>query len=78
VLVVIEQPSGGSVPVIVRVKTARQGTGVLMDQVVQPVPALGRLDEQVLVIQGFQAPADSGQAGAVQGRGGVAVKLGWV
>ena len=49
------------------------------DQVVQPVPALGRLSNQVLVVQGLQATAGSGKTGAVQGRGGVAVDVGaWV
>src|SRR5262249_18540357 len=71
VLVVIQQPGGGTVPVPVRIQTAGQGAGVLADQVVQPVPALGRLGEQVLVVQRLQAAAGGRQAGAVQGGGGV-------
>ena len=75
-LVVIQQPGGGLVPVTVRVEAAGQGAGVLADQVVHPVPALGRLGEQVLVIQRLQAAAGGGQAGAVQGGGGVGVDVG--
>ena len=76
VLVVIQQPGGGLVPVTVRVQAAGQGAGVLADQVVQPVPALGRLGQQVLVVQGLQAAAGGGQVGAVQGGGGVGVDVG--
>ena len=65
VLVVIQQPGGGLVPVTVQVQPAAQGAGVLADQVVQPVPALDRLGEQVLVIQRLQAAAGVRQAGAV-------------
>jgi hypothetical protein len=46
------------------------------DQVVQPVPAPGRLGEQVLVIQRLQAAAGGRQAGAVQGGDGVGVDVG--
>lgn len=45
------------------------------DQVVQPVPAVGQLGEQVVVVQSLQAAAGGGQAGAVQGSGGVAVDV---
>ncbi len=76
VLVVIQQPGGGQLPVTVRVKPIGEGAGVLADQVVQPVPALGQLGEQVLVVQGLQAAAGGGQVGAVQGGGGVAVDVG--
>ena len=76
VLVVIQQPGGGIVPVPVRVQAVGQGAGVLADQVVQPVPALGRLGEQVLVVQGLQAAAGGRQIGAVQGGGGVGVDVG--
>jgi hypothetical protein len=55
VLVVIQQPGGGTVPV--RVQATGQGPDVLADQVVQPVPALGRLGNQVLVVQRLQAAA---------------------
>ena len=75
VLVVIQQPDGGPVLVIFRVKPIGEGTGMLADEVVQPVPARGRLDEQVPVIQGLQAAAGNGQAGAVQGGGGEAVDV---
>ena len=51
-------------------------TGVLADQVVQPVPARSGLGEQILVIQRLQAVAGSTQAGAVQGSRGVAVDVG--
>jgi hypothetical protein len=49
---------------------------VRADQVVQPVPALSRLGEQVLVVQGLQAAAGARGIGAVQGGGGVAVEVG--
>ena len=76
VLVVIQQPGGGLVPVTVRVNALGQGAGVLADQVVQPVPAPRQLGEQVLVVQGLQAAAGGRQAGAVQGGGGVGVDVG--
>jgi len=49
---------------------------VLADQVVHPVPARGRLGEQVLVVQGLQAAASGRKIGVVQGGGGVAVDVG--
>ena len=49
---------------------------MLAEQVVQPVPALGQLAEQVLVVQGLQAAAGGVQACAVQGGGGVSVDVG--
>ena len=49
---------------------------MLADQVVHPVPAVGQLGEQVQVVQGLQAAAGGGQAGAVQGGGSVAVDVG--
>ena len=61
VLVVVQQPGGGAVPVTVGV-AGGQGAGVLADQVVQPVPALGRLGDQVLVVQGLQAAAGGGKS----------------
>ena len=76
VLVVIQQPGGGPSRSPVRVQAVGQGAGVLADQVVQPVPALGRLGEQVLVVQRLQAAAGSGKIGAVQGGGGVGVDVG--
>ena len=76
VLVVIQQPGGGTVPVTVRIQAIGQGAGVLADQVVQPVPALGRLGNQVLVVQRLQAAAGGGKISAVQGGGGVAVDVG--
>ena len=76
VLVVIQQPSGGLFPVIEGVQAAGQGAGVLADQVVHPVPARGGLGEQVLLVQPLQAAASRGQAGAVQGRGGIRVDVG--
>jgi hypothetical protein len=48
---------------------------VFADQVVQPVPALGRLGEQVLVIQRLKLAAGGREIGAVQGGGGVAVDV---
>ena len=75
-LVVIQQPHGGLVPVLVQVEAVGQSTGVLADQVVQPVPARSGLGEQILVIQRLQAVAGSTQAGAVQGSRGVAVDVG--
>ena len=39
-----------------------------------PVPAPGRLGEQVVVVQGLQAAAGNGEAGAAQG-GGIAVDV---
>jgi hypothetical protein len=47
--------------------------GALADQVVHPVPALGRLGEQVLVIESLEAAAGGRQAGAVQRGGGEGV-----
>ena len=76
VVVVIQQPDDGIVPVMIRVQAPGQGAGVLADQVVHPVPALGRLGEQVLVVQGLQAAASGRQVSAVQGGGGVAVDVG--
>ena len=75
-LVIIQQPTGGLLPVIAGVQAAGEGAGVLADQVVHPVPARGRLGEQVLLIQPLQAAAGRGQAGAIQGRGGVRVDVG--
>ena len=49
---------------------------MLADQVVQPVPALGRLGNQVLVVQGLQAAAGGRKVGAVQSGGGVTVDVG--
>jgi hypothetical protein len=49
---------------------------VLADQVVHPVPALGRLGQQVLVIQRLQPPARGRETGAVQRGGRVAVDVG--
>src|ERR1700685_3419715 len=43
VLVVIQQPGGRLVPVTVRVQPSGQGTSMIAEQVVQPVPALGQL-----------------------------------
>ena len=76
VLVVIQQPGGRLVPVTVWVQAAGQGPGVGADQVVHPVPALGRLGEQVLVVQGLQAAAGGRQVRAVKGGDGVAVDVG--
>jgi hypothetical protein len=42
---------------------------------VHPVPALSRLGQQVLVIQSLQAATGRGQAGTVQGSGGVSVDV---
>src|SRR5580704_15317048 len=70
VLIVIQQSGGGLVAVLVRVQAPSEGAGVLPDQVVHPVAALGRLSNQVLVIQGFQAAAGCREIGAVQGGGG--------
>ena len=75
VLVVIEQPGSGLVPVTTGVHAAGQGAGVLADQVVHPVPA-APAGNQVLVIQGLQAAARGAHAGAVQGGGGVGVDVG--
>ena len=61
--------------VAVWVKPIGEGPGVLADQVVHPVPAPGRLGEQVVVGQGLQAAAGSGEAGAAQGGGGIAVDV---
>jgi hypothetical protein len=72
VLVVIQQPGGGQLPVTIRVKPIGEGAGVGADQVVQPVPAVGQLGKQVVVVQRLQAPAGGGQADAIQGSGGVA------
>jgi hypothetical protein len=74
VLVVIKQPGHGLGPVPVRIQAIGQDPGVLADRVVHPVPPLGDLGQQVLVIQRLQAPAGGGQPGAVQG-GGVVVEL---
>jgi hypothetical protein len=49
---------------------------VLADQVVHPVAARGRLGEQVVLVQPLQAGPGRGQAGAVQGGGGVPVDVG--
>ena len=49
---------------------------MLADQVVHPVPGLGRLGEQVLLIQPLQAAAGRGEAGAIQGRRSVRVDVG--
>ena len=49
---------------------------MLANQVVHPVPARGRLGEQVMLVQRLQAAAGAGQAGAVQGCGGVPVDVG--
>jgi hypothetical protein len=73
-MVIIQQPGGGLVPVSVWVKPIGESPGVLADQVVHPVPAPGRLGEQVVVIQGLQAAAGNGEAGAAQG-GGIAVDV---
>ena len=75
VLVVIQQPGGRTFPVLVRVQGASQGAGVLTDQVVQPVPARDWLGQKVLVVQGLQAAAGRGQAGAVQRGRGVGVDV---
>jgi hypothetical protein len=75
VQVVVQQPGGGGVPGG-RVIGGGQDPGVLADQVVEPVPAAGGLGDQVLVIEGFQAPARSNQADAIQRRGGIAVDVG--
>jgi hypothetical protein len=48
VLVVIQQPGGGSVRVLARIKAIGQGPSLLADQVVHPVPARRRLGQQVL------------------------------
>src|ERR1700678_3725689 len=74
-LVVIQQPGGGLVPVTAGVQAPGEGAGVFADQVVQPVPALGRLGEQVLVIQRLKLAAGGREIGAVQGGGGVAVDV---
>lgn len=75
-LVVIHQPIRGLVQVIVRVEAVGQGPGVLADEVVHPVPARGRLSEQVLVIQGLQAPAGRGQPGALKSCSAIPVDVG--
>jgi hypothetical protein len=49
-----------------QVETVRQGTGMLPDQVVHPIPALGDLGQQVLVIEDLQAPPGGRQVRAVQ------------
>ena len=43
VLMVVQKPGNGLIPVTVRVGILGQGPGVFADQVVPPVPALGRL-----------------------------------
>ena len=53
-----------------------QGPGVLAEQVVQPVPAAGRLGEQVLVVQGRQTAAGGTQIGLIQRGGGISVDVG--
>ena len=58
-LVVIQQPGGGPVPVIAAVHAVSEGPGMLTDQVVHPIPALDGLGQQVLVIQRLQAAAGS-------------------
>ena len=50
--------------------------GVFAEQVVQAVPAAGRLADQVVVIQLAEAPPGGLQVGVVQGRGGVGVDVG--
>ena len=44
VLAVGQQPGGGLVPVTIRVEAPGVGTGMLAEQVVHPVPAVGRLE----------------------------------
>jgi hypothetical protein len=75
-LVVIQQAGGGLASVTVLVDAVGQGAGVLADQVVQPVPALSRLGQQVLVVQGLQAAAGGRRIRAVQRGGGVGVDVG--
>ena len=75
VQVVIQQPAGGGVAGG-GVVGGGQGTGVLAEQVVQPVAAAGGLGDQVLAVQGLQAAARGGQAGAIQRGGGVGVDVG--
>jgi hypothetical protein len=53
----------------------REGACVLADQVVQPVPAVCRLGQQVLVIERLQATAGYAEVGAVHG-GGVGADIG--
>jgi len=45
-------------------------------QVVEAIPAVGMLADQVLVIQLAETPPGGSQACAVQGRGGVGVDIG--
>ena len=49
---------------------------MLADQVVHPVPARGRLYQQILLIECLQAVTGKDEAGTVQGGGGVAVDVG--
>jgi hypothetical protein len=76
VLVIVQQPPAGLFPVTLGVQAAGQEPGVLVDQVVRPVPAGGWLGEQVMLIQRLQAAAGRGQAGAIEGGGGVPVDVG--
>ena len=75
VQVVVQQPTDRGLVVRGGV-SGGESPGVFAEQVVQAVPAAGRLADQVLVIQFAQAPLGGWQVGAVQGRGGVGVDLG--
>ena len=65
VLVIVKQPGEGLIAVTNRVKALGEGTGMLAEQIVQPVPAMGRFGEQVVVIQGLQAAPGDRQVDAV-------------
>ena len=78
-LVVIQQPPGGLLPVVMVVKAAGQRASVLADQVVQPVPARSWLGEQVVLIQCLQGTAGIIQRDAVESGRGVRIDVGaWV
>ena len=75
VQVVVQQPADRGL--LIRGAVAGGASpGVFAEQVVQAVPAAGRLADQVLVIQLAEAPPGGLQVGAVQGRGGVGVDVG--
>src|SRR5262249_60583913 len=70
VLVVVQQPLHRPVARVGRVGRGGQGVGVLADQVVHAVPPVGRLLQQVVVVQLSQVLGRLVEAGTREGGGG--------
>jgi hypothetical protein len=72
--VIVHQPADSGLTLF-GVVGFRERLGVLADQVVQAVPAAGRLDDQMVVEQLDEAAPGGGQTAVVEGGGRVGINI---